>query len=214
MTGLHPFMRLKVKGDTFFLPDPNGGVYFRNNNGSFQLEGTGIDRWIEKLMPVFNGHNSLEDLTEGLPDEYRNRVQEIASVLIQNGMVRDVSQDHPHHLTAEILGKFSAQIEFLDSFSGSGAYLFQLYRQAKVLAVGSGPFFVSLVQATLTSGLPKLHLLVTDAVPTNSDRISQLAAHARLTDAEVAVESVSLQFDSKRLWQEAVQPFDAILYVS
>ena len=45
----------------------------------------------------------------------------------------------------------------------SGAYHFQEYRQAKVLAVGSGPFMVSLVSALIESGLPKLHVMVTDS---------------------------------------------------
>ncbi|SFJ91920.1 hypothetical protein SAMN05421852_1393 [Thermoflavimicrobium dichotomicum] len=55
MTNLDPFMRLKVKGDTFFLPDPNGGVYFRNNLCSFRIEGWTIDQWIEKLIPGSRG---------------------------------------------------------------------------------------------------------------------------------------------------------------
>ena len=31
MENMTPSMRLKVKRDTFFLPEPNRGVYFRNN---------------------------------------------------------------------------------------------------------------------------------------------------------------------------------------
>ncbi len=40
MSNLTPMMRLKVKRDTFFLPDSNSGVYFRNNKSSFRVEGT------------------------------------------------------------------------------------------------------------------------------------------------------------------------------
>ena len=50
MANLNPSMRLKVKRDTFFLPDPNRGVYFRNNISSFRMEGSGIDQWVEKLI--------------------------------------------------------------------------------------------------------------------------------------------------------------------
>jgi putative thiazole-containing bacteriocin maturation protein len=207
-------MRLKVKGDTFFLPDPDGGVYFRNNIGSFRMEGEMIDRWVEKLMPVFNGEHTLEDLTDGLPDAYRDRVYEIAEMLYVNGFVRDVSQDRPHQLPDEVLQKYASQIEFLDSFSDSGAYRFQSYRQTNVLAVGSGPFFISLVAALLESGLPKFHVLVTDSVPTNRQRLAELAAHARKTDPEVAVEEIALQQGGASFWRDAVQPFHSILYVS
>ncbi|GAX91757.1 putative thiazole-containing bacteriocin maturation protein [Effusibacillus lacus] len=215
MTSLNPSMRLKVKGDTFFLPDPNGGVYFRNNLGSFRMEGRTIDQWIEKLIPVFNGEHTLEDLTDGLPDQHRERVYEIAELLYQNGFVRDVSQDLPHQLPDDVLKKYASQIEFLDSFGDSGAYRFQSYRQTKVLAVGSGPFFVSLVAALFESGLPKFHMLVTDSEPTNRQRLEELAAHTRKTDPEVAVEEIiTLQVQGAISWREAVQPFDYILYVS
>ncbi len=214
MTNLPPSTRLKVKRDTFFLPDPNGGVYFRNNVSSFRMKGSTIDQWIEKLMPMFNGEHTLEDLTDGLPDQYRGRVYEIAEILYQNGFVRDVSQDRPHQLTEQVLKKYASQIEFLDSFVDSGAYRFQTYRQAKVLAVGSGPFFVSLVSALLESGLPKFHVLIMDSVPTNRLRLVELVAHARKTDPEVAVEEVTLQKGGMSSWREAVQPFDSILYVS
>jgi putative thiazole-containing bacteriocin maturation protein len=214
MVNLAPSTRLKVKRDTFFLPEPNDGVYFRNNVGSFRLEGSAMNQWIEKLLPMFNGEYTLKDLTDGLPDPYRNRVYEIAEILYQNGFVRDVSQDRPHQLTGDIIKKYASQIEFLDSLGGSGAYHFQEYRHAKVLAVGSGPIFVSLVTALVESGLPKFHLLVTNSLPTNRHRLMELELHARKTDPEVVIQQIDLQKDGMSFWREAVQPFDSILYVS
>ncbi|RFU65215.1 putative thiazole-containing bacteriocin maturation protein [Peribacillus glennii] len=214
MINLTPSMRLKVKRDTFYLPDPNRGVYFRNNSSSFSMEGSTIVQWIEKLMPMFNGEYTLANLTEGLPAPYRDRVYEIAEVLYINGFVRDVSQDRPHQLTDQILNKHASQIEFLDSFGDSGAFRFQAYRQVKVLAVGSGPFFVSLVSSLLESGLPKFHTFITDLVPTNRRRLRELVAHAHKTDHEVAVEEVMVQKERVSSWNEIVKPFDSILYVS
>lgn len=214
MANLNPSMRLKVKRDTFFLPDPDGGVYFRNNSISFRMEGRTIDQWIEKLIPLFNGEYTLEDLTDGLPDQHRNQVYQIAEILYQNGFVRDISLDCPHQLPDEILKKYASQIEFLDSFDGSGAYRFQSYRQTRVLAVGSGPFFVSLVAALLESGLPRFHMLITDSMQTNRQRLAELASHARRTDPEVALEEVTPHEEGVNFWREAVQPFDAVLYVS
>src|SRR5258708_7960323 len=147
MTNLTPTARLKVKGDTFFLPVSNDGVYFRNNEGTFRMEGEMIDRWIEKLIPMFNGEYTLADLTGGLSNPHRDQVYEIADVLHQKGFVQDVSQDRSHQLTNGIIQKYAAQIAFLDSFGDSGAYRFQCYRQARVLAIGSGTIFVALVSA-------------------------------------------------------------------
>ena len=178
MTKLNSNSRLKVKNDTFYLPDPQGGVYFRNNVSSFRMEGGTIYQWIEKLMPMFNGEQTLEELTEGLTAPYRNRVYEIGEALYKNGFVRDASQDCSHQLKAKVLEKYASQIEFIENFVDSGAYRFQEYRQAKVLAIGSGPFMVSLVSALIESGLPKFHIMVTDSVPTNRLRINELVKNA------------------------------------
>lgn len=215
MANVKPSMRLKVTGDTFYLPDSNGSVYFRNNLVSFRMEGRSVHQWIEKLIPMFNGEHSLDDLTNGLSPPYRDRVYEIAGSLYDNGFVRDVSEDRSHQLTEAVLRKYAAQIEYLDSAAGSGAYRFQSYRRSKVLAVGSGPFVVSLVSALLESGLPRLHVLLTDAMPTNRQRIAEIAAHARKSDPEVAVaEAIPPSGMTTRDWIGTVQPFDSILYVS
>lgn len=130
--------------------------------------------------------------------------------------VKDVSQDRPHQLPDEVLKKYAAQIKFLDSFGDSGAYLFQSYRQSKVLAVGSGPFLVSLVAALFESGLSKFHVLITDSLPTNRQRLTELAEHARKTDPEATIKEITHTLLKKGVssWREAVQPVHSILYVS
>jgi putative thiazole-containing bacteriocin maturation protein len=215
MTKLNSFSRLKVKRDTFYLPDPQGGVYFRNNESSFRMEGGTIYQWIEKLMPMFNGEQTLGNLTEGLTAPYRNRVYEIGETLYKNGFVRDVIQERPHQLKAKVLEKYASQIEFIENFEDSGAHRFQEYRQAKVLAVGSGPFMVSLASALIDSGLPKFHFMITDSVPINQLRINEIVHNANKDDAEVEVEQIPFEkAEGRSFWQEAVQPYDWILYVS
>lgn len=211
MANLNPSMRLKVKRDTFYLPEPNRGVYFRNNLSSFRIEGSGIDQWVEKLLPMFNGEYTLGNLTNGLPGPYRDRIYEIAEVLYTNGYVRDLSQDLPHQLSDYHLKKHASQIEFVDNLVGSGAARFQVFRQGKVLAVGSGPILNSLVSALIESGLTKVQVLITDEVSTNRQRLKELAEHARKIDPEVNLKEVP---QKKEDWREIVQPFDSILYVS
>ncbi|MFD3449696.1 putative thiazole-containing bacteriocin maturation protein [Microbacteriaceae bacterium 4G12] len=211
MENINASTRLKMKRDTFFLSDPNGEVYFRNNISSFRMEGELINQWIEKLVPMFNGTYTLGALTDGLPEPYQERVFEIAEILYQNEFAIDISEDHPHQLPEHIVQKYGSQIEFLDSSGASGAYRFQSYRQTKVLAIGSGSFFVSLVSALLESGLPKFHMMITDSTSTNKHRIKQLIEHAQQTDPEVMVEELSAQQEAL---QNAIQPFQTVLYVS
>jgi putative thiazole-containing bacteriocin maturation protein len=211
MEKLDPSMRLKVKRDTFYLPEPNGSVYFRNNQCSFRMEGNGVDQWVEKLLPMFNGEYSLEYLTNGLPGPYKNRVMEMAEVLLGNGFVRDVSRDLPHQLPHHAVEKFASQIEFVDSLAESGASRFETYRHSNVLAVGSGPLLTSLVSSLIESGLAKLQVLMTDEASVNRGRLRELVDHARQTDPEAELMEVGLSEDG---WRETMKPFDSILYVT
>jgi len=211
MVKLEPSMKLKVKRDTFYLAEPNRGVYLRNNSCSFRLEGNGIDQWVEKLLPMFNGEYPLGKLTNGLPEPYRERVYQIAEALFENGFVRDVSQDEQHQLSEQVLKKFTSQIEFVDNLAGSGASRFQSFRKAKVLVIGSGPMLNSLVSTLLESGLEKVNVAITDEIQTNRKRLAELVNHARKTDVEVEYE----EFYSKNgNWSELLRPFDSVLYVS
>lgn len=211
MEKLDPSMRLKVKRDTFYLSEPNRGVYLRNNSCSFRLEGIGIDQWVEKLLPMFNGEYSLEKLTDGLPGPYRERVFQIAEVLLENGFVRDAAKDDSHTLSEEVMKKFASQIEFVDNLAGSGAARFQKFRDSNVLAVGSGPMLNSLVSSLLESGLKELNVMITSEVHTNRKRLAELVAHAHKTDSEVAYQELQVKEEN---WRELRSSFDHILYVS
>ncbi|RDU38063.1 putative thiazole-containing bacteriocin maturation protein [Neobacillus piezotolerans] len=215
MTKLNSSTRLKVKRDTFYLPDPEGGVYFRNNESSFRMKGSTIYQWIETLMPMFNGERTLGELTEGLTAQYSTRVYEIGETLFKNGFVRDISQERPHELNRTVLEKYSSQIEFIENFVDSGTYRFQEFRQAKVLAVGAGPILVSLVGALIESGLPKFNFLATESMPTNRLRIAELVQNAREVDSEVEVKGIPFEKgEHKGFWKQAVKAYDWVLYVS
>lgn len=215
MTKLTSSSRLKVKRDSFFLPDPKGGVYFRNNESSFRMEGATIYQWIEKLIPMFNGEQTLGELTKGLTPPYRNRVYEIGETLYKNGIVRDTGQDIPHQLPRIVLHHYASQIEFIENFAESGAYRFQQYRQAKVLIIGFGSFIVSMVSSLLESGLPKFHVMITDSNLTNQQRIIELVEKAKMTDPEVEVDLVPFpKEEGINFWRESVKPYDWVLYMS
>lgn len=215
MAKLNSSTRLKVKRDTFYLPDQEGGVYFRNNEISFRMKGSTIYQWIEMLVPMFNGEQTLGELTTGLTDSYRKRVYEIGETLYENGFVRDISQDRQHQLTSEVLEKYSSQIEFIENFTDSGAYHFEEFRQAKVLAVGAGPILVSLVGALMETGLPKFDYLATESIPTNRLRIEELVRNAKQTDSEMEVKEIPFE-KGKHIgfWKQVVQPYDWVLYSS
>lgn len=212
MTNVNSSMCLKMKKGTFFMPEANGSVYFRNNSGSFRMEGTTVHQWVEKLIPMLNGEHTLSNLTDGLPEAYRDRIYEMADTLYQNGFLQDISTDRPHELKDHIVEKFASQIEFLESFGDSAAYRFQQYRQQKILAIGEGSMFTGLVSALLQSGLSVFHALLTDADKTTLQRVSELEKHARETDPDVSIEVVVKKEQTS--WEDDIAAFDSVLYIS
>jgi putative thiazole-containing bacteriocin maturation protein len=215
MTTVKPSSRLKVKRDTFFVPDPNGGVYFRNNVSTFRLEGRTIYQWIEKLLPLFNGEQTLGDLTEGLTIPYRERVYELSEVLLKNGFVRDLSLDQPHHLSRQVLENFASQIEFIENFSDSAAHRFEKYRQTKPLVIGSGGMVISLVSSLLESGISQCDVMVNESASDCQEQLQKLAQNVRSMDAEVHfIEGLYQKEQGEDFWRETIRPYDWILYVA
>lgn len=216
MTDVTPPMRLKVNSDTFFVPDPTGtGVYFQNNAGSFHMDGPTVQLWIDRLLPVLDGTRTLASLTEGLPDAHRHRVYDLAGALYRNHFVRDVSGDAAHELPIDILTAYAHQIEFVDHCAGSGPFRFQTYRQTQVLAVGAGSFVQCLVAALFHSGLPHVHVLVTDGLAAHQHRFEELLTHARTLDPTASLHIVRPPaVNSDVAWQPTLEPFKAVLYAS
>ncbi|MGG1574338.1 putative thiazole-containing bacteriocin maturation protein [Fictibacillus sp. NRS-1165] len=206
---LNPSMCLKVNRDTFVFPDSAEGVYLRNNEKSLRMEGSTIDRWLEKLIPIFDGTHTLESVTNGLPDAYKEQVYKIAQVLYENGFVRDVSQDVPHQLPDRILIKYTSQIEYLNSIRDSGAYRFQVYRQARVAVIGSDSLLLSLVRALIQSGLPSFSILLTDSRQDAQHRLNDMIVEARKSEPET---KITILRPEKHSWRETLEPFDSILY--
>ncbi|MGG4454377.1 putative thiazole-containing bacteriocin maturation protein [Brevibacillus porteri] len=214
MDRLNPAMRIKVKRDTVYIPDADGSVYFRNNIGTFRMKGDMIERWVDQLMPMFNGEHTLEQLTDDLPDEYQQQIYQVAGTLLQNGFLQDVSQDKPHDLSREMLSTYAAQIEFLDQFGGSGGYRFQKYRAENVLVIGAGPFLLSVIHALLESGCVQFHYAMTDETPTDRERLETIIENSRRKDPQVKLEELEPASWGKVEWSEAIEPFAAVLYTS
>lgn len=211
MQKLTSSMRLKVNRDTFVFPDPAKGVYLRNNEKSLKMDGSTIDRWLEQLLPAFDGTRTLEAVTKGLPDAFKEQAYKIAQVLYDNGFVCDTSQDLPHQLSEHILTKYASQIEYIDQVRDSGGYRFQRYRQANIAVVGSGTLLPSLIHSLLQSGQPSFSILLSESNQELQTRLDEMINLAEKSEPET---NVTLLHTVSNDWQETLQPFDYILYAS
>ncbi|MED1864339.1 bacteriocin maturation protein [Fictibacillus nanhaiensis] len=209
MPGVTLSMCLKMNRDTFVYPQNNGGVYLRNNITSIQMEGNTIEQWLEKLMPMLDGSRSMEAITDGLPDPYKEQVFKIAEVLYTNGFVRDTSQDLPHQLPTSILEKYASQIEFIDHLSHSGAHRFQNYRESKIAVIGCGQLLYSLTQSLVQSGLPAFTLLHTNLERSEINKLQKIIEAATTAEPQPNITLTPLKPDT---CINDLQNFDYVLY--
>lgn len=212
MSKLLPAMRPKVKADTYFLPDDNG-VFFRNNEGSFRMEGRTIYQWVEALMPMFDGEQSLEQITEGLSEAQCEHVHSIVQVLVDNGFVRDAARDRAHQLSTDVTKRYAHQIAFLEAVSDSGAYRFEQYRNANVLIIGGGAGLTATACALYESGLPHVSVCITEEEGTQRKRLLEYAAYARSEEPMAELNEVTKDGLAND-WLPLLEPFQGIIYVS
>lgn len=83
-----------------------------------------------------------------------------------------------------------------------------------VLAVGSGPFLHSLVEAWYESGLSKLTVFVTSPEPADTAELVKLREYALRSGPEASLHILTAAQDEDLTWRTIIQPFSFILYVS
>jgi len=73
-------------------------VCFFSGGTLHMLTGRSIYAWVERLVPYLDGRSDLAQLTANLPAEKAAMVENIVSVMLARGLVRDADRDEPHDL--------------------------------------------------------------------------------------------------------------------
>jgi bacteriocin biosynthesis cyclodehydratase domain-containing protein len=204
----------KLKGDTFFIPTPDG-IYFRSNRGSLKLKGKVIHRWIESLAPYLNGEHTLAQITTGLDAEKQAMVTDLVNTLLKQGFLKDLSQDQPHHLSQTERETYAAEIAFVDSFCDSAAARFERFREQQVLLIGSGLTLMGLVKASLKSGLRQVAVMTTPECETNTRRHQEYLDLFHKGDPTQTLREVEVPvWENEAEVLSTLQPFDTIMHVT
>jgi len=204
----------KLKGDTFFIPMPDG-IYFRNNQGSLKIKGKVIYRWVESLAPYLTGEHTLTKITAGLDSEKQAMVTDLVNTLLTNGFLKDLSQDLPHQLSQTERETYAAEIAFIDSFCDSAASRFERFREQQVLLIGSGLTMTGLVHASLKAGLRQVAVIVTPECETNTRRHQEYLDLFHKGDPRQTLENIDAPvWENEAEVLATLQPYDTIVHVS
>jgi putative thiazole-containing bacteriocin maturation protein len=204
----------KLKGDTFFIPMPDG-IYFRNNQSSLKIKGKVVYRWVESLAPYLNGEHTLAKITAGLDSEKQAMVKDLVNTLLTHGFLKDLSQDLPHHLSQTERETYAAEIAFIDSFCESAAARFERLREHQVLLIGSGLTLTGLVHACLKGGLRQVAVITTSECETNTRRHQEYLDLFHKGDPRQTLREIKAPtWENKVEVLATLQHFDTIIHVS
>lgn len=85
-------MRPRLRDDVYFAP-VSDGVAWLSGSGSLKLSGASVATVVERLAPLLDGRNTLEDLTSSLSAEHREMVTNLITLLVERGMADDADHD-------------------------------------------------------------------------------------------------------------------------
>lgn len=180
-------LKPRIRGDVYFTSYAEG-VYFVSNRGTTTFRGNDIYNWVERLVPHLDGTRSLDAITNGLPSDKRQIVNNIVAALLNNGLAKDASVEDAHELTQSEQEIYSAEITYLDYFVASPARKFQAWRQARTLILAPPHVAAALTYAALHAGL--CHLSVATTAPSAGfrARIEEFVLLAQPEDSAQAAE--------------------------
>ena len=85
-------MGLLLRPDAYCAETPTG-MYLLTHAGESTITGGSVWRLFQRLAPFLDGRHTLARLTAGLTDDGRAAVEKLVAVLLDRGVVRDVSGD-------------------------------------------------------------------------------------------------------------------------
>ncbi|MGW3134887.1 hypothetical protein [Streptomyces sp. NPDC001139] len=209
-------MRPQLIRDAYFVPLEDDGVYLRSSHRVVTIEHAPIYPLLERLAPYLNGKYTVADLTAKLPARKASLVASLIRELHEQHVVRDLSQDLPHTLDELEIQAYEAELAYVETYTGSAEHHFQRYREAAVVLVGSGRLVEAAAQASLESGVRRVHLLITDDTPTDLDQLRdhQRSALARDAHQELTWGLAPGQGTDASGWADLLRGYDVVLHLS
>ncbi|MEU7041243.1 hypothetical protein AB0A77_09290 [Streptomyces varsoviensis] len=182
-------IRPRLRGDVYVMRVPEG-AYIRSNLGGSILKGASTYEWIQRIAPMLDGTRTLGELCASVPESSRTGLAKLTMLLLGKGYVKNVLEDRPHTLPADVAKNYAANIAFIEYFVESPELRFEEYRGAGIVLAGSGPLLQALANSELRSGVRVLTLAPFPESPFDRERVAEHLAAARERDPEQRIEYV------------------------
>lgn len=204
-------MRPKFQSDTCYIPF-HDGVYLRNNHGGLMLKGKSLHGLLQHLAPILDGNATLDEITDGLDVSQKQMIVNLIEKLYAHHILHDTDQDQPQSIPLSELEAYSSDLAFVASFQDAAAREFMHFFNQRLLIIGSGHCFSSLVQAVLQRGIRHIGVSTEDITTTSVFKQQDVlsASPPEQTMQEIA----ALPWDDEAELLHTIQDYDAVLHVS
>ncbi|HEY0636607.1 MAG TPA: hypothetical protein VGD67_03085, partial [Pseudonocardiaceae bacterium] len=177
--------RYRTRADAFYVRH-DGGVWLRNNAGSFSIRGAGAYELVGSLFANLDGERTLDEVCAGLPDGARDSVLRLVGTLCRNGFVKEVR--YPAEAAPAWMRElYPAHLTFLDHHADRPVTRMTRVRSRRVVCVGDGLALRSLVGALGEFGIARLVVLTTG---TGAAGIADVTARAVAADPRLTWRTV------------------------
>ncbi|WP_201365016.1 TOMM precursor leader peptide-binding protein [Dictyobacter formicarum] len=204
-------MRPKFQSDTCYIPI-HDGVYLRNNHGGLMLKGKSLHGLLQHLIPILDGNATLDEITDGLDAGRKQMIVNLVEKLYTHHFLRDTGQDQPQSIPLSELETYSSDFTFIASFQDAAARAFMRFLNQRLLIIGSGLCFSSLVQASLQRGIRHIGVSTEDIATTSDLKHQDLLSAS--TPGQTVQEIAALPWDDEAGLLQIIQDYDAVLHVS
>ena len=194
-------VRPRLRGDVYVMRVPEG-AYIRSNLGGSILKGASTYEWIQRIAPMLDGSRTLGELCAAVPEPSRASLAKLVLLLQGKGYVKNVLDDRPHTLSAELAKAYAANIAFIEYFTDSPELRFESYRDSRIVLAGSGPLLQALTNSQLRAGVRAVPLAAFAESRFDRDRVAEHLAAARESDPEQQIDY--LEADARQLDRVAV----------
>ncbi|MCU7826896.1 hypothetical protein, partial [Kitasatospora sp. DSM 101779] len=201
-------IRPRLRGDVYVMRVPEG-AYIRSNLGGSMLKGASTYEWIQRIAPLLDGTRTLGELCATVPEQSRAALAKLTLLLLGKGYVKDVLDDRPHTLTADLARTYAANIAFVEYFVDSPELRFERYREAAVVLSGAGPLLQALTNSQLRSGLRTASVAPFAESPFDRGRVAEHLTAARALDPDQHVAYLEAADDDR-----LVAGADLVLHVA
>lgn len=184
-------IRPRLRGDVYVMRVPEG-AYIRSNLGGSMLKGASTYEWIQRIAPMLDGTRTLGELCAAVPESSRASLAKLTMLLLGKGYVKNVLDDRPHTLPAELATTYAANIAFIEYFVDSPELRFQSYRDSALVLTGAGPLLQALVNSELRSGVRACAPAPFGESPFDRERVAEHLAAAREQDPEQQLDYLDL----------------------